>query len=175
MFTANRATDILLRTGFPRMPSIHARTSLALLLAPVMLFARPATDDNQPTTAHPVAAKAPAPRRAKAAVPPQSVEVFNGASIETQEFNAPEPSAAIPAGTNHSPAVTTVEIINGSDREIKTLNQTPYETNRQGSAPHSAQPVVVAIVSSDTKRVGVNKQTVVVGIAPRPKRPPYQP
>jgi hypothetical protein len=140
-----------------------------------MLFARPATDANQPAIAHPATAKVPAPKRARAEAPPQSVEVFNGAAIETQEFNATEPSAPDPASANNSPAVTTVEIINGSDREIKTLNATPYETNRQSSAPHSVQPVVVAIVSSDTKRVGVNKQTVVIGIAPRPKRPPYQP
>ena len=156
------------------MPSIHARTSLALLLAPVMLFARPATDENQPATAHPTAAKMAAARRAKPAAPPQSVEVFNGDSIQTQELDAPH-SSAVPAGTNHSSAATTVEIINGSDREIKTLNETPYETNRQGNAHRNARPVVVAIVSSDTRRVGVNKQTVVIGIAPRLKRPPYQP
>jgi|SRR5208337_4985892 len=157
------------------MPSIHARLSLALLLAPALLFAQPAADENPQASAHPTAAKESSSRRAKAEPSPPSVEVINGASIETQDFNAAEPDAAIPAGTNHSSAVTTVEIINGSDREIKTLNETPYETNRQGSAQQNAQPVVVAIVSSDTKRVGVNKQTVVIGIAPRPKRPPYQP
>jgi len=164
-----------LRTGFPRMPSIHARSSLALLLAPVMLFAQPAADENPQASTHSTAAKVSASRKTKVEPPPPSVEVINGASIQTQDFNATEPDGAAQDGVNHSPAVTTVEIINGSDREIKTLNETPYEANRQGSAHHDAQPVVVAIVSSDTKRVGVNKQTVVIGIAPRPKRPPYQP
>lgn len=242
------------------MTSTRTTSGLAILLAlaPVMFLTQPANGANTPASAPPTAAQTSASRRAKAEPPPQSVEVYNGDSIQTEELNAPQHGTAVPSHTDHSsagtsveiingsekstailndqqstgpapaktlhkrgakslressegtdPPVTTVEIINGSEREFRTLNDTSYETARQGSAHRNTQPVVVAIVSSDTRRVGINRRPVVIGIesagpddlkaspiangsestaksnqksdlvvigiAPRLKRPPYQP
>ena len=242
------------------MTSTRTTSGLAILLAlaPVMFLTQPANGANTPASAPPTAAQTSASRRAKAEPPPQSVEVYNGDSIQTEELNAPQPGTAVPSHTDHSsagtsveiingsekstvilndqqstgpapaktlhkrgakslressegtdPSVTTVEIINGSEREIRTLNDTSYETSRQRGAHRNTQPVVVAIVSSDTRRVGINRRPVVIGIesagpddlkaspiangsestaksnqksdlvvigiAPRLKRPPYQP
>jgi len=122
-----------------------------------------------------------------------SVEVMNGASTQKVVFHTDEPATGL--GKDKAPAPMTVEVVNG------TSTDTQYFSPAQGAAQQNLaepkQPVVVAIQSSDTRVVGGNKHPVVTGItavqpgdaksasgggpklatgvAPRPKRPAYQP
>ena len=102
-----------------------------------------------------------------------SVEVLNGAARRTVVLDTRPPTrlpkAAYKRGGKRlgggeattAPPVTTVETINGTFREIKVLNGAADEAS---GARRSTRPVVVGIVSSDTKRAGGNRQRVVIGI-----------
>lgn len=127
-----------------------------------------------------------------------SVEVINGASTKKVVFHDQEIAAAspknLPAAMKNAPAPMKVEVVNGTSTDTQYF----YD---QGQAVESAAgpkpPVVVGIQSSDTHIVGGNKHPVVTGvtssgtadaksassggqpvtksIAPRQKRPVYDP
>ncbi len=122
---------------------------------------------------------APVQRHLKSVPAANTVEVINGSAkrtvvLDTQQSTGPR---SLRAGDKRSgkrpgergaravPSVTRVETINGTFREIKLLNADKAEASGAGIGRRSAQPVVVGIISSDTRRVGGNRQQVVVGIA----------
>jgi len=122
-----------------------------------------------------------------------SVEVINGSSTKQIVFNdekKPDDSAA-----KSDPAQMKVEVLNGASSDTQYF----YAGNGQGTqnAAELKRPVVIGVQSSDTHVVGGNKHPVVTGItavgpgdaksansggqkvttevAPKPKRPDYQP
>ena len=119
-----------------------------------------------------------------------SVEVINGASTKQIVFNEEKPVTA----KGESPQMK-VEVVNGASSDTQYF----YTGNGQGtqSTAELKRPVVLGIQSSDTRVVGGNKHPVVTGItavgpgdaksvksggqkvttevAPKPKRPDYQP
>lgn len=120
-----------------------------------------------------------------------SVEVINGSSTKQIVFNEEKPSVT---AKGESPQMK-VEVVNGASSDTQYF----YAGNGQGtqSAAKLKRPVVVGVQSSDTRVVGGNKHPVVTGItavgpgdaksvnsggqkvttavAPKPKRPDYQP
>jgi hypothetical protein len=121
-----------------------------------------------------------------------SVEVINGASTKHVVFNDEKKPVGSDKGES---AQMKVEVVNGASADTQYF----YTGNGQGtlSAAESRRPVVVGVHSSDTHIVGGNKHPVVTGItaveagdaksvnrggqkvptevAPKPKRPEYQP
>jgi hypothetical protein len=121
-----------------------------------------------------------------------SVEVINGSSTKQVMFN--EEKKPVGSAKDESPHMK-VEVLNGTSSDTQYF----YAGNRQGSqnSAELKRPVVLGIQSSDTHVVGGNKhpvvtgitaaepgdaksansggQRVTTGIAPKPKRPDYQP
>lgn len=124
-----------------------------------------------------------------------SVEVINGESTKKVVFHNDEIATAsaknLPATMKDAPAPIKVEVVNGASTD------TQYFYDQGQDSAGSKQPVVVGIQSSDTHVVGGNKHPVVTGVtssgsadaksassggqpvtksvAPRQKRPDYQP
>jgi hypothetical protein len=120
-----------------------------------------------------------------------SVEVINGSSTKQIVFNEEKPAVT---AKGESPQMK-VEVVNGASSDTQYF----YAGNGQGtqSAAELNRPVVVGVQSSDTRVIGGNKHPVVTGItavglgdaksvnsggqkvttevAPKPKRPDYQP
>jgi len=108
---------------------------------------------------------------AKDGCSPVSVEVINGQAWKTMTFNCqtqrPSKTAAAkdaPQAAHVAKSTMQVEILNGTRHEIQLVNNGPREAVPVHPLKANAPPVVVGIVSGDTKRVGGNKQRVVVGI-----------
>lgn len=124
-----------------------------------------------------------------------SVEVINGDSTKKVVFHNDEIATAsgknLPATMKDAPAPMKVEVVNGASTDTQYF----YDQGQDGAG--SKQPVVVGIQSSDTRVAGGNKHPVVTGVtssgsadaksassggqpvtksvAPRQKRPDYQP
>lgn len=125
-----------------------------------------------------------------------SVEVINGNSTQKVVFHNEETATASPkslaATMKDGPAPIKVEVVNGTATDTQYFY---YQGQESVMGPR--QPVVVGIQSSDTRVAGGNKNPVVTGItssgtadaksassggqpvtksiAPRQKRPDYQP
>lgn len=121
-----------------------------------------------------------------------SVEVINGSSTKQVVFNEEKRPAGNAKG---EAAQMKVEVVNGTSSDTQYF----YAGSGQGAqnAAESKRPVVVDVQSSDTRVAGGNKRPVVTGItavgagdaksansggqkvttgvAPKPKRPEYQP
>lgn len=195
-------------------PWLRAAASIAMMALACGLMAQSTPVKNSTTdkkaavkpksavVAHATAKKAV--RAKKPVVQGASVEVINGTERKVVTFSDSGKPAAkavarpmaktAPARTKTKPGEIQVEIINGTRREVKTLPM----TGAPATAPADpSQPVVVGIVSGDTRRVGGNKDQVVVGVessgddgsttigkttrpvavgvSPKPKRKPYRP
>ena len=121
-----------------------------------------------------------------------SVEVINGSSTKQVVFN--EETKPDVTAKGESPQMK-VEVVNGASSDTQYF----FAGNGQGTlnAAELKRPVVVGVQSSDTRVVGGNKHPVVTGItavgpgdaksvnsggqkvttavAPKPRRPDYQP
>ena len=124
-----------------------------------------------------------------------SVEVINGASTKKVVFQSDKGTSASESAKN-VPTPLKVEVVNGTSTDTQYF----YAGNAQTEAQQAGErnrPVVVAVLSSNTRFAGGNKHPVVTGItaaeagdaksaggggpklatgiAPQPKRPDYQP
>jgi hypothetical protein len=124
-----------------------------------------------------------------------SVEVINGASTKKVVFQSDKDVAADGSAKN-APAPLKVEVVNGTSMDTQYF----YAGNGQELAQNEGaqrRPVVIGILSSNTRIAGGNKHPVVTGIAtaepgdakstsggglklatgvaPQPKRPDYLP
>jgi hypothetical protein len=121
-----------------------------------------------------------------------AVEVMNGSSTKRVVFNEEEKPSEAAKG---EPSQLKVEVVNGNSTDTRYfyLDQNAPQT----VAAMTKQPVVVGIQSSNTRFVGGDRHPVVTGItaagqndatsaggggqkltngvAPQPKRPPYEP
>jgi len=125
-----------------------------------------------------------------------SVEVINGDATKKVTFHEDEPAQASKktarAGLKNAPAPLKVDVLNGTATDTQYF----YGQDEQNENARN-QPVVIGVASSDTRTAGGNKHPVVTSItsssgtdaktadaggepvtksvAPRPKRPEYDP
>ena len=125
-----------------------------------------------------------------------SVEVINGDATKKVTFHEDEPAQPLKknarAGLKSAPAPLKVDVLNGTSTDTQYF----YGQEEQNENARN-QPVVIGVESSDTRTAGGNKHPVVTSItsssgtvakaanaggepvtksvAPRPKRPEYQP
>ena len=166
----------------------QAKPSTAQATAPHKMKTRRVVRKRSVRVAHRSRAKRPAYRPEYAE---QHVEVINGDSTKQVVFNDEKKPAA---DVKSDPSQMKVEVVNG------TASDTQYfyaATGQTQLGADSKQPVVLRIQSSDTRVTGGNKHPVVTGItavgpvdaksansggakvttgvAPKSKRPEYQP
>ena len=184
------------------MPSISTSPGLPYLLLASMLFSGAAYGAAQQTSAKDIASSS----KEAELTPPPNVEVINGSKTTIMTFRsqpslgmraqdvALKMSGKVPAQKSAAaaPSPIQVDVINGDRWETKTFDENAIVGGGHGSATASAQPVVIWISSSDTRRQGGIKEPVVIGIAssesetreagsqrvaievsPHPKRPAY--
>lgn len=125
-----------------------------------------------------------------------SVEVINGDATRKITFHDEEPATASKkdarSGFRSGPTPMKVDIVNGTSTDTRYF----YTEDQQNETARN-QPVVIGVQSSDTRTAGGNRHPVVTGItsssnndaktangggqpvtksvAPRPKRPVYEP